>query len=101
VEGERIDIVCRLLANAVWHKTYPVSGTIATGAASRVRGSIAFEVLRFSAHKQPKLRIGHPAGVIDIKAAVAEAGDIWTLREAWVGRTARILADGLAFLPPG
>jgi hypothetical protein len=100
VAGEGIDLVCRLHANAVWHKTYPVSGTIATGAASRVRGSIAYEAVRSSAHSQPRVRIGHPGGVIDIKAAVAEAAGAWSLREAWVGRTARVLADGWAFLPP-
>jgi 2-methylaconitate cis-trans-isomerase PrpF len=100
VGEERVDIVCRLLYNAVWHQAYPVSGTIATGAASRIRGSIPYEILRPSTHSQPKVRIGHPAGVIDVTVAASNADNIWTLREAWVGRTARILMDGWAFLPP-
>jgi hypothetical protein len=100
VEGEGVDIVCRLMFSAVWHQTYPVSGTITTGAASRVGGSIAYEALRPEAHSHPTVRIGHPAGVIDIKAVVSNVDDSWILREAWVGRTARILMDGWAFLPP-
>jgi len=100
VEGESVDIVCRLQTNATWHKAYAVTGTIATGAAARVKGSIVYEAMRSAAHNEPVVRIGHPAGVIDIKVAVSNSGNMWTLREAWVARTARILADGWAFLPP-
>jgi 2-methylaconitate cis-trans-isomerase PrpF len=100
VEEGSVDIVCRLQTNATWHKAYAVTGTIATGAASRVKGSIVCEAMRSAARTEPTVRIGHPAGVIDIKVAVSNSGGIWTLREAWVGRTARILADGWAFLPP-
>jgi 2-methylaconitate cis-trans-isomerase PrpF len=100
VEGERVDIVCRLQTNGTWHKAYAVTGTVATGAATRVKGSIAYEAMRSAAHHAPTVRIGHPAGVIDIKVAATDSGNIWSLREAWVGRTARILADAWAFLPP-
>ena len=99
VEKESADIVCRLVANAVWHKAYPVTGTIATGAAARIQGSLAYEAMPASAHREPKVRIGHPGGVIDIKVAASKRNETWTLQEAWVGRTARILSDGWAFLP--
>jgi len=58
-----------------------------------------YEALRSAAQGEPAVRIGHPAGVIDIKVAASNSDNIWSLREAWVGRTARILADGWAFLP--
>ncbi|HSB78651.1 MAG TPA: PrpF domain-containing protein [Candidatus Methylomirabilis sp.] len=99
VEGESVDVVCRLVANATWHKAYAVTGTIATGAAARVKGSIVHEAMRAAAHSQPVVRIGHPAGVIDIKVSVSNRNDTWTLQQAWVGRTARILSDGWSFLP--
>ena len=99
VEGDSVDVVCRLVANATWHKAYAVTGTIATGAAARVKGSIVHEAMRVAAHSQPVVRIGHPAGVIDIKVSVSNRNDTWALQEAWVGRTARILSDGWAFLP--
>ncbi len=100
VEAESVDLVCRLQTNGTWHKAYAVTGTIATGAAARVKGSIAHEAMRPAAHTEPTVRIGHPAGVIEIKVAAASSGNRWSLREAWVGRTARILADAWAFLPP-
>jgi 2-methylaconitate cis-trans-isomerase PrpF len=99
VHRDSLDVVCRLVANATWHKAYAVTGTIATGAAARVKGSIVYEAMRTAAHSDPIVRIGHPAGVIDIKVSVSDGDDTWTLREAWVGRTARILSDGWAFLP--
>jgi 2-methylaconitate cis-trans-isomerase PrpF len=99
VEGDSVDIVCRLVANATWHKTYAVTGTIATGAAARIKGSIVYETMRAAAHSEPIVRIGHPAGVIDIRVSVSNRNDTWTLQEAWVGRTARIISDGWAFLP--
>lgn len=99
VEGDSVDVVCRLVANATWHKAYAVTGTIATGAAARVKGSIVHEAMRAAAHGRPVVRIGHPAGVIDIKVSVSNRNDTWTLQQAWVGRTARILSDGWAFLP--
>lgn len=99
VEGDSVDIVCRLVANATWHKTYAVTGTIATGAAARIKGSIVYEAMRAAAHSEPIVRIGHPAGVIDIRVSVSNRNDTWTLQEAWVGRTARIISDGWAFLP--
>src|SRR5574337_511966 len=99
VEGDSVDVVCRLVANATWHKAYAVTGTIATGAAARVKGSIVYEAMRATAHREPVVRIGHPAGVIDIRVSVSNRNDTWTLQEAWVGRTARILSDGWAFLP--
>jgi methylitaconate Delta-isomerase len=99
VEGDSVDVVCRLVANATWHQAYAVTGTIATGAAARVKGSIVYEAMRATAHREPVVRIGHPAGVIDIKVSVSNRNDTWTLQQAWVGRTARILSDGWAFLP--
>ncbi len=99
VDRDSLDVVCRLVANATWHKAYAVTGTIATGAAARVKGSVVYEAMRVAAHSQPVVRIGHPAGVIDIKVSVTNRNDSWALREAWVGRTARILSDGWAFLP--
>jgi 2-methylaconitate cis-trans-isomerase PrpF len=99
VERDSVDIVCRLVANATWHKAYAVTGTIATGAAARIKGSIAYEALRAAAHGEPIVRIGHPAGVIDIRVSASTRNDTWTLQEAWVGRTARIISDGWAFLP--
>jgi methylitaconate Delta-isomerase len=99
VKADSLDVVCRLVANATWHKAYAVTGTIATGAAARVKGSIVHEAMRATAHREPVVRIGHPAGVIGIKVSVSNSNDTWTLQQAWVGRTARILSDGWAFLP--
>jgi len=52
---------------------YSVVGTTARGAAARVKGSIAYEAMRSAAHHAPAVRIGHPAGVIDI-LGVSSAG---------------------------
>ena len=98
VKAGDVDIVSRLLFMLRMHKTYAVSGTVATGAAVRIPGSVAWEALRPEARERQTVRIGHPGGVIPVEA-VAEAGENGIkLKKIGVYRTARRIMDGYVYV---
>lgn len=98
VKAEEVDIVSRLLFMLRMHKTYPVTGTVCTGAAVRVPGSIAWEVLREDAKTRRNVNIGHPGGVIPVEAeAEVICGEV-KLKHIGVYRTARRIMDGYVYV---
>ena len=98
IEAGSVNIVARLLFNQRMHKTYPGSGTICTGTAARIPGTIVNEVLSKSARDANVVRIGHPAGVIPIEVSVAMEGDTPVIKRAAIARTARIIMEGYVFV---
>jgi 2-methylaconitate cis-trans-isomerase PrpF len=99
VQAEQVDFVARLLFMLRMHKAYPVTGTVCTGAAARIPGTIVYQVARPESHRRSLARIGHPAGVIDVDAVVRPDDDGVHLVRASVGRTARRIMEGYAFVP--
>jgi 2-methylaconitate cis-trans-isomerase PrpF len=98
VREEDSDLVVRLLFMLKMHKTYPVTGTVCTGAAVRIPGSIAWGALREQAKSQPSVRIGHPGGVISVEAIAEETGGQIKMKKIGVYRTARRIMDGYVYV---
>lgn len=98
VEAEEIDFVARLLFMLRMHKAYAVTGTVCTGAAAKIPGTIVHEATRVESRGRTLTRIGHPAGVIEVEAAV-RSDDNPQLVRASVGRTARRIMEGYVFVP--
>jgi len=96
VKASDVDLVSRLMYMQVIHKTYAGTGTICTGAAARIPGTVVYEATNPAAQKV--IRIGHPAGVIDIEVAAAVKDGKATLTRAAISRTARRLMDGYAYV---
>jgi 2-methylaconitate cis-trans-isomerase PrpF len=91
-----VDLVSRLMFMQVIHKTYAGTGTICTGAAARIPGTVVHEVTNPKVGKL--IRIGHPAGVIDIEVdATCKDGKV-ALTRAAISRTARRLMEGYAYV---
>lgn len=84
------------------HKAYPVTGSVATTAASLLPGTVANDVCHLGSAKtesvEAVVRIGHPGGVMSIDAEMA-LGDKPTLLRCAITRTARRLMDGVAYIP--
>lgn len=91
-----VDFVSRLMFMQVIHKTYAGTGTICTGAAARIEGTIVNEAMG-SKGKDEVLRIGHPAGVITIDVAASKSDDNWKLEKAAISRTARRIMEGYCY----
>jgi hypothetical protein len=97
IKAREVDLVSRLMYMQVTHKTYAGTGTICTGAAAKIRGSVVYEAIE-GADKKDHIRIGHPAGVIEIEVtAEYEAGQP-VLKRAAISRTARRLMEGYVYV---
>lgn len=99
IAADKVDMVSRLLFMLRMHKAYPVTGTVCTGAAAKIAGTLVHQVTRAESPGQAAVRIGHPAGVIDIDACVEAQGDSLRLTRAALGRTARRLMEGYGLVP--
>lgn len=99
VRAEEVDLVSRLMFMQQMHKTYAGTSTVATGVAARLEGTLVHEMARTDRRNAKDVRIGHPAGVIETETDISLIGDNITVRRATLGRTARRLMEGYAFVP--
>jgi 2-methylaconitate cis-trans-isomerase PrpF len=97
MDESAMDLVSRLMFMQQMHKTYAGTSTVCTGVATRLPGTIVHEVAR--PHNRKEVRIGHPAGIIDTETVVDRVGEAYVVRRATLGRTARRLMEGYAFVP--
>lgn len=93
------DLTARVIFMQRTHKTYAGTSTICTGVAGRIEGTLVSEVVRKERPDSNRIRVGHPAGVADTECIVEEVADHWEVRRATLGRTARRLMEGYAFIP--
>jgi hypothetical protein len=96
-----IDIVGRIMSMGTLHRSYAVSGGIATAGAAMMPGTVAYDLVDDNARGNAPLRIGHPGGIIDIGAVINADGDRYDYKEAVIGRTARRLMEGYVLVPEG
>lgn len=94
IRKEEVDFVSRLMYMQVLHKTYAGTATACTGAASKIKGTIVNQVIPHIDTIET-VRIGHPAGVIPVVAAV-EGTEV---KKAALVRTARRIMEGYALIP--
>ena len=94
-----IDLVGRYMSMGTLHRSYAVSGAVATAGAAMVPGTVVHELVRPAASGKQTLKIGHPGGVIDVGAVVKEENGHVRYAEAIVGRTARRLMEGRVLVP--
>lgn len=86
------DITGRLFSMGKLIDAYMGTGTVCTMVAANIEGTIINQIV--SEHRQApfhELKIGHPFGIIDVKASFDENGE---LESATLGRTARRIMEG-------
>lgn len=98
VKSTQVDFVARLLFMLRMHKTYPGTGTVCTGAAARIPGTIPYELLSQEARNRSLLRIGHPGGVIEVEAKASIVDGEIKLERAAYERTARRIMEGYVYV---
>jgi len=90
------DILALSYSRGAFSKAYPATGAIGVAVASRIKGTIANEFTCQSTYPE-ELRIGHPSGCLSVAIRVSDIGDI-LVTKASIGRTARLLLEGTAYL---
>lgn len=98
VKKQEVDLVSRLLFMHHMHKTYPITGTVCTGAAMKIPGSIPWELMDPSAREKESLHIGHPAGILEVQAKAQGEGIQVQMESIKVYRTARMIMDGTVYV---
>lgn len=98
IKAADIDLTSRLLFMLKVHKTYPGTGTVCTGAAARIPGSVVWNLIREDAKKRASINIGHPSGVIPVEAEADYVNNVAKLKKAAIYRTARRIMEGYVYI---
>lgn len=98
VKAKNIDLVARGLFMLKAHKAIQVSGSLCTGAAARVPGTIVGDVLRETARTRSTINIGHPSGTFPVEAEAETVGGQVKIKRLRVFRTARRIMDGYVYV---
>lgn len=101
IHKEDMHLVSRLLFMLHMHKTYPISGTVCTGAAMRIPGTIPYEITTSATNEGKEdsvLKIGHPAGIIPVEAECTIIDGTPHFHKIGVYRTARRIMDGYVYV---
>ncbi|QSO53521.1 PrpF protein [Alicyclobacillus curvatus] len=98
IPAKDCDITARVLTMGRLHPTYAVTGAMALTVSAKFSGTIGFEKASLNSRKSHRLRIGHPAGVLEMQAEVTDCPDPRVSRVTLI-RTARPLITGNASVP--
>ena len=98
VAAADMDILARAVSMERFHRTYPTSVSMATAVAARIDGTLVSEAA-MGAGPGP-VRIGHPAGVMQIDCTVEPDGERWRVPTVTTYRTARRIMEGNVLIPP-
>ena len=102
-DGEKIkqaDVDILIKAVSMWklHRTCPASGLYNVAAASMLPGTIPNKIVGFTAgEKERMVRIGHPAGIVEVLVTVNDDGI--SVSRVGMERTARRIMKGELFTP--
>jgi 2-methylaconitate cis-trans-isomerase PrpF len=99
IEAREVDLLARMMSMGTLHRSYAVSGAVATAGAAMIPGTVVNDLLPENAHGRDLLRIGHPGGAIDVGAVIESRAGEFIYREAVLGRTARRLMEGRVLVP--
>lgn len=89
-------IIIRLISMKTLHKAMAVTGAICCAGAAMIPGTIVNKTITTS--RKGPLFIGHPSGIIDVTANVIMNDGKPDYQKAVIGRTARRLMEGYAFV---
>jgi methylitaconate Delta-isomerase len=99
VKAVEIDFVSRGFFMQAMHKTYAGTGTVCTGTAAMIEGTLVNRVCSPKAKQAKMVRIGHPSGIVSIEVEVERMADGFHLKRAAFGRTSRRIMEGFVYVP--
>jgi len=101
VHAQDHDILARSITRRAFSKAYPGTGSIGTSVACGIVGTIAQQAYRGKSERGQTydVRIGHSGGHLHVRACLDTVSNKPPLLiSAVVGRTARVIMDGTAYL---
>ena len=97
VEAASIDLLVRAISMRNTHRTVPGTVAMCTALAAQIEGTVVHEVVRQAAKHD--IRIGHPAGIMQVGATVSRRGGEWYAERVTTRRTARRIMEGAVLVP--
>ena len=97
IEAGQMDMLARAISMSNTHRTFPATVSMCTAVAAAVDGTVVHQVSR--AASAGRLRIGHPAGVVELGAEVKRCGSEWRAERVITQRTARRIMEGSVLVP--
>jgi 2-methylaconitate cis-trans-isomerase PrpF len=97
VHADQVDLVARMISMGKTHRTFAGTSSMCTAVAAAIPGTVVNAVARQATAEQ--VRIGHPAGIMDVGAKVRPEGDDWRVESVTTQRTARRIMDGYIYVP--
>src|SRR5262245_10157255 len=97
IGADQVDLVSRMISMGKTHRTFAGTSSMCLAVAAAIPGTIVHEVARLAAPGQ--VRIGHPAGIMEVGAKVYPEGDDWRVESVTTQRTARRIMDGFIYVP--
>jgi methylitaconate Delta-isomerase len=91
------DFTVRSVSARFAHKAYPVTGSVCTGVAAALRGSVVHDVVRSRGSEGGRYRLAHPSGTIDVVIELDQDGGEVVVHKGAVIRTARRLLEGFVY----
>ncbi|KAF9561872.1 DUF453-domain-containing protein [Agrocybe pediades] len=91
-KSQEVSIVIHALSMGVLHKAVPMTVGLCLGVASKIQGTIAWNIVH--GNDSDLIRIRHPGGLVDVGAEFGSNGDV---KSAKVIRTGRRLMKGLVW----
>ena len=91
------DLCIRAISMGLTHRTIPATVSMCLAAAANMHGTIVHDTI--SETMQDPLRIGHPAGVIEVGAEMKQVGESWQAKKITTYRTARRIMEGSILVP--
>ena len=99
VAAEEVHLLVRMTSLQKPHKAFATTGGVCLAVASRIPGTVVQQAVPPPLRAAETLLIGHPSGVMPVDVLVDRDEAGFTVRRAALGRTARRLMDGFAYLP--
>ena len=99
VNVKEINFVARMLSMGSLHGAFPGTGAICVAGAAKIDGTVVNEVMDETGLGRDEVRIGHPSGLIIVKAIIEKDQSGFHYVEGAIGRTARRLAEGFVLVP--
>lgn len=98
IEAASVDIMARMMFMQKTHKTYAGTGAMCTAVASLIPGTVIYDYCRKEAAQKGVVRIGHPAGVMEIEAKVGTQNGLPTVNTVGLSRTSRRIMEGYVYV---
>jgi methylitaconate Delta-isomerase len=97
IGADQVDLVSRMISMGKTHRTFAGTSSMCLAVAAAIPGTIVHAVARRAL--PDRVRIGHPAGIMEVGAKVCPEGRDWRVESVTTQRTARRIMDGYIYVP--